>query len=71
MAQQFFEEKPSIQLLDTYRKITLGKYCALCKKGAPKAIPTMFVLTIKCDENLNPLWAKSWIVVLGNHEDRV
>ena len=31
----------------------------------------MYVLTIKKDENLRPLCAKSCIVVLGNHEDRV
>ncbi len=37
----------------------------------PKAIPTMCVLTIKKDENLLPLQAKSWIVMLGNHEDHV
>jgi hypothetical protein len=29
----------------------------------------MCVLTIKKDEMLNPLRAKSHIVVLGNHED--
>lgn len=40
------------------------------KKGAPKAIPTMCVLTVKTDENLNPDRAKSRIVVLGNLEDR-
>jgi hypothetical protein len=67
----FLEEKRGIQSLNTYRKITLGKYCALHKKGAPKAIPTMCILTIKPDANLNPLQAKSWIVALGNHEDRV
>jgi hypothetical protein len=49
----------------------LGKYRALCEKGNPKAIPTMCVLTVKRDENLNPLWAKSWIVVLDNHKDHV
>jgi hypothetical protein len=43
----------------------------LCKKGAPKAIPTMCNLTIKKDENLLPLRAKSCIVVLGTHEDWV
>jgi hypothetical protein len=31
----------------------------------------MCILTIKKDENLLPLQAKSRIVVLGNHEDRV
>ena len=30
----------------------------------------MCVLTIKKDEQLMPLWAKSRIVVLGNHESR-
>ncbi len=67
----FFEEKQDIQSMNTYHKITLGEYCALQEKGAPKAIPTMCVLTVKRDKNLNPLQAKSWIVVLGNHEDRV
>ena len=57
--------------MGTFQKITLGEYCALREKGAPRAIPTMCVLTIKKDENLLPLYAKSRIVVLGNHEDRV
>jgi hypothetical protein len=52
---RFFEEKWGIQSLNTYRKITLSKYQALHKKGAPKAIPTMCVLMVKRDENLNPL----------------
>jgi hypothetical protein len=38
-------------------------------KGAPRAIPTMCVLTIKPDEMLRPHRAKARIVVLGNHED--
>jgi hypothetical protein len=50
----FFEEKQNIQSMNTYRKITLGEYRTLCKKGAPKAIPTMCVQTVKGDENLNP-----------------
>jgi hypothetical protein len=50
--------------------MTLGEYCALCKKGAPKAIPTMCVLTIKKDEQLLPLQAKSRIVALDNLEER-
>ena len=64
------EEKEGIQSLDTYRKITLGEYRALREKGAPKAIPTMCVLTIKKDEQLLPLRAKSRIVALGNLEER-
>ena len=67
----FYEEKDSIESMNTYRKITLGEYRALREKGAPRAIPTMCVLTIKRDENLLPVRAKTRIVVLGNHEDRV
>jgi hypothetical protein len=32
--------------------ISLAQYCALCAQGAPRAIPTMCVLTIKPDEML-------------------
>jgi hypothetical protein len=39
-------------------------------KNAPKAIPTMCVLTVKTDENNRPVCAKSRIVVLGNLEGR-
>jgi hypothetical protein len=49
----------------------LGEYWALCKNGAPKAIPTMCVLSMKCDKYLLSLHAKSCIVVLPNHEDCV
>jgi hypothetical protein len=65
----YAEEKGGLESLNTYKKITLGEYWSLREKGAPRAIPTMCVLTIKKDENLLPLWAKSCIVVLGNHED--
>lgn len=41
------------------------------EKGGPKALPSMCVLTIKRDENLLPLRAKSRIVVLGNHEETI
>ncbi len=67
----FWEEKDGIESLDTYVKITLAEYCALCKKGAPCAILTMCVLTIKKDKMMNPLREKSCIVVRGNHKDRV
>ncbi len=69
--KSYQEEKGGLQSLNTYRKITLGKYRALHKKGSPHALPTMYVLTIKRDENLLPQCAKSQIVVLGNHEDIV
>jgi len=36
-----------------------------------KALPSMCVLVIKHDKDGNPVRAKSRIVVLGNHEDRV
>jgi hypothetical protein len=68
--QSYYKEKRGIEEMGTFQKITLGEYRALCEKGAPKAIPTMCVLTIKKDEQLMPLWAKSRIVVLGNHESR-
>jgi hypothetical protein len=69
--QSYYHENQVIERLTTYHKITLGEYRALHEKGAPKAIPTMCVLTIKKDENLLPLRAKSRVVVLGNHEDRI
>ena len=68
--QSFYEEKNSIDSLGTIHKLTLGEYRALREKGAPRAIPSMCVLTIKRDENMLPVRAKSRIVVLGNHEDR-
>jgi hypothetical protein len=69
--QSYQEEKCGLQSLNTYKKITLGEYRAMREKGAPHAIPTMCILTIKRDENLLPHRAKSCIVVLGNHEDCV
>jgi hypothetical protein len=68
--QSYYEEKGGIESLGTFRRLTLGEYCALREKGAPKAIPTMCGLTIKRDEQLLPLCIKSRIVVLGNHETR-
>jgi len=65
------EKKCGIESLDTYRKITLGEYRALHEKGATEAIPTMCVLTIKKDENLLPLCAKSRIVALRYLEERI
>ena len=68
--QSYYEEKNSIQSLGTYQKLSLAEYRALREKGAPRAIPSMCVLTIKKDESMLPVRAKSRIVVLGNHEDR-
>ncbi len=68
--QTYYEEKGGIEEMGTFRKITMGEYRAFREKGAPKAIPTMCVLTIKKDEQLMPLQAKSRVVVLGNCEGR-
>jgi len=67
----FEEEKNGIKSQDTYDVIDLAQYRALRAKGAPRAIPTMCVLTIKPDEMLRPHRAKARIVVLGHHEDRI
>jgi hypothetical protein len=53
--QSYYKEKRDIESLGTFQKISLGEYHALREKGAPRAIPTMCVLTIKKDENLLPL----------------
>jgi hypothetical protein len=68
--QSYYKEKGGIESLGTFKRLTLGEYRALREKGAPKAIPTMCVLTIKKDEHLMPLRAKSRIIVLGNRECR-
>ena len=67
----FKEEKDGIIAQDTYDILNLAQYRAYREQGAPRAIPTMCVLTIKPDEMLRPHRAKSRIVVLGNHEDRI
>jgi hypothetical protein len=67
----FCKEKSGIQLLNIYVEIGLAQYRALLAQGAPRAIPSMYVLTIKKDEMLNPLCAKSQIIALGNHEDSI
>jgi hypothetical protein len=64
------EEKHGLNL-NTYPKHTLGEYWALREKRARHTIPKMCVLTIKKDKNLLLLWAKSHIVILGNHEDSI
>jgi hypothetical protein len=69
--RSFWEEKDSIISMDTYHTITFAQYCALREKGAPQAIPTMCILTIKPDKMMNPHRAKSCIVILGNCEERI
>ena len=46
----FREEKSGIHSEDTYVKLSHAEYRALWEKGAPRAIPTMCVLSIKKDE---------------------
>ncbi len=65
----FCKEKSGTELMDTYDKIDFAQQKALWEKGAPHAISTMCVLTIKPDEMLNPHHTKSRIVILGNFED--
>jgi hypothetical protein len=65
----FWEEKDSIILMDTYDTIALAQYRALREKA--RAIPPMCVLAIKPDKMMNPHRAKSCIVVLRNHKDRI
>ena len=54
--------------MDTMEILTTSQYSNL--KNAPKAIPTMCLLTVKTDKNNRPVQAKSRIVVLGNLEER-
>jgi hypothetical protein len=69
--QSYKEEKGALQSLNTYRKITLREYCALCKRSVLRAIPTKCILRIKRDKNFLPQCAKSQLVILGNYEDRL
>ncbi len=48
-----------------------GRILCPLQKRCTTSFPTMCILTIKCGKNLLPQCAKSWIVVLGNHEDRL
>ena len=64
------KEKEGLFENDTYVEISLQEYRRLRRlsKAVPKAIPSMCVMTIKRDENMAPVRAKSLIVVLGNLE---
>ena len=55
--RSYYDEKQGTEDMDTFWKITLGEYRTLRAKGAPKAIPTMCVFTIKKDNQLMPLQA--------------
>jgi len=66
------EEAQGLLDHDVYERISKKDYLALRRSGViPKAIPSMCVLVVKPDKDGNPHRAKSRIVVLGNHEDRI
>ena len=56
--------------MDTFAEINKEEYQKIVKEHgeAAEAILTMNVFTVKKDKEGNPIWAKSWIVVLGNLE---
>jgi hypothetical protein len=54
--------------MDTMEIISTSQYKNL--QNAPKAVPTMCVLTVKTDKTNGPFRAKSRIVVLGNLKER-
>eukprot|EP00956_Cyclotella_meneghiniana_P038057 scaffold148302_cov51-Cyclotella_meneghiniana.AAC.2 len=68
----YMEEKGGLESLEVYEKINKKTYLSLRRSGRiGKALPSMCVLVIKHDKDGNPVRAKSRIVVLGNHEDRI
>ena len=70
--QCHYKETGSIETMGAFYiyKLTLVEYPVLQEKSAPRVTPLMFVLTVKTDENLLPLRAKSRIVVLDNSDER-
>ncbi|KAL7459292.1 hypothetical protein ACHAWC_010958 [Mediolabrus comicus] len=70
--KSYQEEAQGLLEHDVYERISKKDYLALRRSGAiPKAIPSMCVLVVKPDKEGRPHRAKSRIVVLGNHEDRL
>ena len=68
----YSEEKGGLKEHDVYTPISKKHYLSLRRQNIiPKAIPSMCVLVVKPDKDGNPQRAKSRIVVLGNHEDRM
>ena len=67
------EEYSGLKRLDTFTEINEKDYQNLLKEHGKdiEAIPTMNLFTVKKDKEGNPVRAKSRIVVLGNHENRV
>ena len=58
---------------DTYVEIGLQEYRRLCclHTAAPKAIPFMYVMLVKRNENMTPDRAKYRIIALGNIKGRL
>ncbi len=69
--QSYDEEYDGLSGQNTYKIIGEEKYQELVKEKGIQAIPSMCVLTIKKNEDGNPIRSKSRIVVLGNLEQRV
>jgi hypothetical protein len=67
--ESYNEESNGLKEQDTYSVITAQEYKD--KYSAYQILPTMCVQTIKKDEEGVPVRAKSRIVALGNHEDRI
>jgi hypothetical protein len=68
LEELYEEEYKGLVSMDTMEILTTSQYRNL--QNAPKAIPTMCVLTVKAERNNRPVRAKSRIVVLGNLEER-
>lgn len=70
--KSYQEEAQGLLDHNVYERISKKDYLALRRSGViPKAIPSMCVLVVKPDKDGKPHRAKSRIVVLGNHEDRL
>ena len=66
------EENQGLIDHEVYEKILKNQYLDLRRAGnITKEIPSMCVLVVKNEKYGKPLRAKSWIVVLGNFEDRI
>ena len=65
----YVEEAMGLSSLNTYDVISLEEYRR--KYSHVKILPSMCVQTIKKDGDGRPVRAKSRIVALGNHEDRI
>jgi hypothetical protein len=67
--ESYHEESNGLKEQNTYSVITADEYRT--KYSAYQILPTMCVQTVKTDEEGLPVRAKSRIVALGNHEDRI